>query len=183
MLNSSTLTSGALLRAVVVAALFVLVPLSADAQAELTCRAWTDNPIVSGATPLRAQHINEIRACLERIIEHLSVTPADPRGDITVSEVLRSSGSYSIYLTLFNNTTDRISVTVWTKVYGRNDELLDVVQSSGWRVDGGGRLRSYFYLNYYADDLTARGAQYYTMELTTSTGIPVLCSGCGRFPW
>ena len=32
-----------------------------------TC-AWTDNPIVSGQTPIKAQHINELRACLDAIL-------------------------------------------------------------------------------------------------------------------
>ena len=37
----------------------------------LTCD-WTDHPIVPGATPLRAAHIMEIRACLSAILERVN---------------------------------------------------------------------------------------------------------------
>lgn len=32
-----------------------------------TC-SWTDHPIVSGQTPIKAEHINELRACLDAIL-------------------------------------------------------------------------------------------------------------------
>lgn len=42
-----------------------------------TC-SWTDNPIVSGQTPIKAVHINELRACLDAILAWLNTTaPAD----------------------------------------------------------------------------------------------------------
>ena len=91
MLNSLT---GSVLRGLAGIALFVLVPLATaaqDAQDPLTCRAWTDNPVVGGSTPLKAEHINEIRACLERIIQHLGVMPVDPVGDITVTDVVKEA--------------------------------------------------------------------------------------------
>ena len=33
------------------------------------CPAWTDHPIVTGVTPLRAEHINEIRACIDFLLQ------------------------------------------------------------------------------------------------------------------
>ena len=183
MLNSPT---GGALRGLVGIALFVLVPLSAAAQDPLTCRAWTDNPIVSGSTPLRAQHINELRACLERIIQHLGVTPVDPVGGITVTDILHEPGRFGgityIYASFFNNTDASTSFTVWTEFYDRNDQVVDVHESTGWSISAGGRERDFF-VNVPDDHALERGYAYYIFELTTGSGVPILCSGCGRRPW
>jgi hypothetical protein len=126
--------------------------LSAAAQDPLTCRAWTDDPVVSGSTPLKAQHINELRACLERIIQHLGVTPVDPVGGITVTDILHEPGRFGaadvtrIYASFFNNTDARTGFTVWTEFYDRNDQVVDVSESTGWSVSAGGRQRGIFAL-------------------------------------
>ena len=187
MLNSLT---GGVLRGLAGIALFVLVPLSAAAQDPLTCRAWTDNPIVSGSTPLRAEHINEIRACLERIIQHLAVMPVDPVGDITVTDVLKSDCSswVCIEATFFNNRAEG-----WFALMVSDPSCMTRL-SAGAGIGGdataggawGGRTRAeVFYANTErADWYSSRGAAYYTIELTTLSGVPMLCSGCsGRRPW
>ena len=51
---------------VAIVAAFGLWALPVHAQPP-TC-SWTDNPIVSGQTPIKAEHINEIRACLDAIL-------------------------------------------------------------------------------------------------------------------
>ena len=48
------------------------IAVSASAQGTVQCPPWTDNPIVSGQTPIRAQHINELRACLDLVMDALS---------------------------------------------------------------------------------------------------------------
>ena len=183
MLKSLT---GGVLRGLAGIAFVVLVPLSAAAQGPLTCRAWTDDPVVSGSTPLRAQHINELRACLEQIIRHLGVTPVDPVGGITVTDILhepyRFGGGTYIYASFFNNTDASTSFTVWTEFYDRNDQVVDVVESSGWSVSAGGRVRDRF-VSVSDDRALERGYAYYIIELTTGSGLPILCSGCGRRPW
>ena len=35
---------------------------------DVSCPAWTDDPIVPGVTPVKAVHVNEIRQCLNRIL-------------------------------------------------------------------------------------------------------------------
>lgn len=181
MLNSLT---GGVLRGLAGIALFVLVPLSAAAQDPLTCRAWTDNPIVSGSTPLRAEHINEIRACLERIIQHLGVMPVDPVGSITVTDFVKEGcwiDEVCIYATFVNNTTDDVRFTTWVNVHDGNDQVLWVYERD-FAVAAGGRERGTI-VRTDPEWFSARGAAYYTIELTTRDGVPMLCSGCGRRPW
>ena len=48
----------------------------ANAQAP-TC-TWTDNPIVAGQTPIKAQHLNEIRACMDAILANWPGGPLPP---------------------------------------------------------------------------------------------------------
>ena len=65
-------------RAIVVA-LVLLGASQADAQ--VTCN-WTDNPIVAGQTPIKAEHINELRACIDGILGSGGTTiPVDPPVD------------------------------------------------------------------------------------------------------
>ena len=184
MLNS--LTGGAL-RGLAVIAFVVLVPLSAAAQDPLTCLAWTDTPIIAGSTPLKAQHINELRACLERIIQHLGVTPVDPVGDITVSGVVKENcgGAWVCIKANFrNNRGADVSFTVWISVYDGDDQLLHVVETRVNVVSGARNRAEVFYAGTRAADwYLSRGAAYYTFELTTLEGVPMLCSGCGRMPW
>ncbi len=57
----------------------------AAAQTAPTC-SWTDNPIVAGQTPIKAEHVNEIRACLDSILANWPVTtppPPPPEGSCT----------------------------------------------------------------------------------------------------
>ena len=66
-------------RAIVVG-LVLLAASQADAQ--VTCN-WTDNPIVAGQTPIKAEHINELRACIEGILGGGggTIPPVDPPVD------------------------------------------------------------------------------------------------------
>ena len=103
-------------------------------------------PYRVGTTPLKAQHINELRVCLERIIQHLGVTPVDPVGDITVTEVLRERcrNFYTcIYVTFTNNSSGEVRLYPWLRVYDEDDQLLWVYESSSFRVASGGRERRY----------------------------------------
>ena len=180
----SSLTGG-VLRGLAGIAFVVLVPLSAAAQDPLTCRAWTDNPIVSGSTPLKAQHINELRVCLERIIQHLGVMPVDPVGDISVTEVIKEGcwiGEVCIYATLTNNSTQEVTVYPWVRVYDVGGQLLWVYELSRSSIVSGGQVRRTL-VRTDPDWHTERRAAHYTIELTTRGGVPILCSGCGRFPW
>ena len=183
MLNSLT---GGGLRGLAGIAFVVLVPLSATAQDPLTCRAWTDTPIVAGSTPLKAQHINELRACLERIIQHLGVTPVDPLGDITVAGVVKENcGSYvCIKANFHNNRGTDVRLMVWISVYDQDDQLLQVVETRVDVVSGARNRAEVFYGgSRVAEWYLSRGAAHYTLELTTQEGVPMLCSGCGRMPW
>lgn len=195
MLNS---LPGDMLRGLAGLALSLVVPLSAAAQeGPLTCRAWTDNPVVAGSTPLRAEHINEIRACLEQIIRHLSVTPVDPVGGVTVSEMLRIpsrryAGWVEVYATLANNTADPVTFETWIRAYDENDQLLAVAgddaavaffTNSGRLTVQGGTNGRYILLSYLSNWATENSPAYWTLELKTVSGVPLLCSGCGRFPW
>ncbi len=66
-------------RIAVVVFAVVVATVPAAAQAPFTC-SWTDNPIVAGQTPIKAEHLNEIRACLDSIIANWpapTTVPAD----------------------------------------------------------------------------------------------------------
>ena len=58
-----------------------LVP-TAGAQdtVSVSCSSWMDNPIVSGQTSIQARHINDLRRCLDLVLEALnrSGTPPPP---------------------------------------------------------------------------------------------------------
>ena len=60
---------------VVAAVAVVAAAVSPDAQVSCT---WTDNPIVSGQTPIKAAHINEIRTCIDRILGDSPPPPPPP---------------------------------------------------------------------------------------------------------
>ena len=55
----------------------IVAGLAVPTDAQVTC-TWTDNPIVAGETPIRAEHINEIRACIDRILGGGTVPPPPP---------------------------------------------------------------------------------------------------------
>ena len=61
------------------AALLMIIAAGAEAQQPLEC-VFTDVPIVAGRTPVRAQHINELRNCLRRVLQELNdrVIPPPP---------------------------------------------------------------------------------------------------------
>lgn len=52
---------------VVVACAAAIIAVVVPAEAQVTC-TWTDNPLVAGETPIKAVPINEIRACIDRIL-------------------------------------------------------------------------------------------------------------------
>ena len=60
----------------------------AGAQNALTCAPWTDNPIVSGQTPIRADHINELRTCLELVLDVLRGSPPPPPPGASCTDTL-----------------------------------------------------------------------------------------------
>ena len=67
---------------VAVVAVVAVVVLSSvlAAQAPVSC-TWTDHPIVAGQTPLKAVHLNELRACLAAILDNWpekTIPPAPP---------------------------------------------------------------------------------------------------------
>ena len=72
-LMQCTTGPAALFACICVGVLFVV----STAQAQPTC-TWTDNPIVAGQTPIKAQHINEIRACLDAVIANWPDSPEPP---------------------------------------------------------------------------------------------------------
>ena len=81
--------------AVALAVVAVLVATSpATAQAPVSC-SWTDNPIVAGGTLIKAQHLNEIRSCLDSILANwpavgLPPPPPPPGGaDVSIHNVRR----------------------------------------------------------------------------------------------
>ena len=112
--------------------MFFLVPFSAAAQENVSCGSWTDDPIVSGSTPLRAEHINEIRGCLDRIIRILNITPPPPPPDETVTltqavvyRICPDNSSYTcLGATIVNNFAETIQVRTWTAVHDENDRQL-----------------------------------------------------------
>ena len=64
---------------VVTIAAAVAIFAAGSAGAQVTC-SWTDNPIVTGQTPIKAIHINEIRACIDRILGGSAPPPPPPPG-------------------------------------------------------------------------------------------------------
>ena len=80
------------------------------AEAQVIC-TWTDNPLVAGETPIRAAHINEIRACIDRILaggETLPPPPPPPGAAFTVSNVRQYNASISeAYWLYFDVTAHR----------------------------------------------------------------------------
>ena len=60
------------------------ITMQADtARSEAPTCTWTDNPIIADQTPLRAQHINEIRDCIDAILRAWPTpTPQPPRPPI-----------------------------------------------------------------------------------------------------
>ena len=68
----------ATMRLAVMPLLLLLIAVPAAAQVE--CR-FTDNPIVAGQTPIRARHINELRNCLDLVLDALNQqVPPRPSG-------------------------------------------------------------------------------------------------------
>lgn len=175
-------------RWLVLFAVLVLCPLSANAQEPVSCGPWTDNPIVAGSTSLKAQHLNEIRACLDLLVRILNVAPPPPpppSGNISLTDVLQYNPCFStricIYVTVVNGTSDSIQFDVWTRIYDAADQLLEREQRGRITVASGGQ-RQVGIVDVYIEDMTA--AAYYTIELTTTDGVPLPCSGCGtRRPW
>ena len=70
----------------IVAAFGLWAPLLVHAQPP-TC-SWTDNLIVSGQTPIKVQHINELRACLDAILASWPGTPEPPGPRPTIGAVV-----------------------------------------------------------------------------------------------
>ena len=194
------------LRWLAVCVMFFLVPFSAAAQENVSCGSWTDDPIVSGSTPLRAEHINEIRGCLDRIIQILNITPPPPPPDETVTltqAVVYSScptvRSYYICLeaTIVNNFAETIGVRTWTAVHDENDRELWVetrpsseewpyIYDDYWSIVAGGQRRVVaLAINTTRANLAQLAtAAYFTIRVTTDEGVPLPCSGCAtRWPW
>ena len=80
--------------AVVVAACAAIVAGVVPAEAQVTC-LWTDNPLVAGETPIKAAHINEIRACIDRILAGGTLPPA-ARVFFTVDDVVIGTGEAAL---------------------------------------------------------------------------------------
>ena len=74
----------------VVAACTAIVAGVVPAEAQVTC-SWTDNPLVAGETPIKAAHINEIRACIDRILAGGMVPPV-ARVFFTIDDVVIGTG-------------------------------------------------------------------------------------------
>ena len=60
---------------------------AAPADAQVTC-TWTDHPIIAGQTAIKAEHINEIRECIDRILAAGGTIPDSGRGDVDPTYVL-----------------------------------------------------------------------------------------------
>ena len=76
--------------------------LASTTKAQPTC-TWTDNPIVAGQTPIKAQHLNEIRTCLDAVLANWPVGPPPPppppppgSADFTLLNVRRYVSSIDI---------------------------------------------------------------------------------------
>lgn len=65
----------------------VVLVWAAPADAQVTC-TWTDNPIIAGQTAIKAEHINEIRECIDRILAAGGTIPDPGRGDVDPTSVL-----------------------------------------------------------------------------------------------
>ena len=193
------------LRWLPVCVMFFLVPFSAAAQGNVSCGSWTDDPIVSGSTPLRAEHINEIRGCLDRIIQILNITPPPPPPDETVTltqaVVYRVCPDHSSFIclgaTIVNNFAETIRIRTWTAVHDENDRELWVetrpssedyprVRDDYWPIVAGGQRRVVA-LAFFRDGPNTgqvATAAYFTIRVTTDEGVPLPCSGCAtRWPW
>ena len=83
-----------LIRIAVAVVVGVVAAGSGPAYAQAPICSWTDNPIVAGRTPIKAQHLNEIRGCLDAILANWPDTvgppPPPPGGaDVSIHNVRR----------------------------------------------------------------------------------------------
>lgn len=79
---------------VVVACAAAIVAVVVPAEAQVTC-TWTDNPLVAGETPIKAVHINEIRACIDRILAGGTLPPV-ARVFFTIDDVVIGTGEMAL---------------------------------------------------------------------------------------
>lgn len=126
--------------AILIAVITVIGVLPAIAQGPPVSCSWTDNPIVAGQTPIRAEHINEIRACLDAIIANWPGTtdpppPPPPPGLLTsfgagtwlVNEEI-APGRYF---------TEPAHGCYWERVSGLSGTLSDVIANEFLGFDSG----------------------------------------------
>ena len=78
----------------VVAACAAIVAGVVPAEAQVTC-SWTDNPIVAGETPIKAAHINDIRACIDRILAGGTVPPV-ARVFFAIDDIVIGTGEMAL---------------------------------------------------------------------------------------
>ena len=78
----------------VIAACTAIVAVVVPAEAQVTC-SWTDNPLVAGETPIKAVHINEIRACIDRILASGTLPPV-ARVFFTIDDVVIGTGEQAL---------------------------------------------------------------------------------------
>ena len=83
------------LRMLFVAAAVVVAFGVTPAPAQVVSCTWTDNPIVSGETPIKAAHINEIRACIDQILNGGGTQPEPPEGGHFVVSNLRQYAQFA----------------------------------------------------------------------------------------
>ena len=126
--------------AISLAVVTVVGVVPATAQGPPVSCSWTDNPIVAGQTPVRAEHINEIRACLDAIIANWPGTgdpppPPPPPG-------LRTSfgaGTWRVNEDIapgryFTNPADGC---YWERLSGLSGALSDVIANEFLGFDSG----------------------------------------------
>ena len=163
------------------------------AQDTATCSPWTDNPIVSGQTPIRAEHINELRACLDLVLDTLNQIPlvggggddgggGDGSGkQITVSNVAfdHDTGGYYYAVTgeISNTGSEAIDGWItWARFYGADGTL--VVEEDERRpneLDAGERTQ----FRIQVDREDTRGWTYFLVSLVDD-GVTLPCVGCSE---
>ena len=124
-------------RITVIVCVIVGCAMPIDAQ-QITCN-WTDNPIVAGQTPIRAEHINEIRACIDRILAGGGTVTPPPPPPPTGGRTSFGPGQWLVNTEIEPGRyfTDPVGGCYWERQSGTSGSLDDVLANEFTGFDSG----------------------------------------------
>lgn len=143
----------------------------------VSCPAWSDDPIIPGVTPVRAVHITEIRACLDRVLG------TDRTAHVTVLRALLEESSTNYYRvkgTLMNDGTrdlDGFSKIV-AKFHDANNLLLAEETDFIALTEGAFHASTQRTFDILVERSDVSGWDYFTLTVFDDDRNLVPCSGC-----